>query len=40
MKKKKVSLKDIANELGVSATLVSYVINNREKEGRVGKEMA
>lgn len=40
MKKKQVSLKDIAAELGVSATLVSYVINNKEKEGRVGKEMA
>lgn len=38
--KKKVSLKDIAKELGVSTTLVSFVMNNKEKEGRVGKEMA
>lgn len=37
---KKVSLKDVAARVGVSATLVSYVINNKEKEGRVGKEMA
>lgn len=38
--KKRVLLKDIADELGVSATLVSMVINNKTKEGRVGKEMA
>lgn len=37
---KKVSLKDIANHLGVSTALVSYVINNKEKEARVGFEMA
>ena len=36
---KKVSLKDVANHLGVSAALVSYVINNKEKEARVGPEM-
>jgi len=38
--KKRVKLKDIAEELGVSTTLVSYVINNKERESRVGKEMA
>lgn len=38
--KKKITLKDIAEELGVSTTLVSLVINNKEKEGRVGKEIA
>jgi LacI family transcriptional regulator len=37
---KKVSLKDIATHLGVSITLVSYVINNKEKEARVGPEIA
>jgi len=38
--KKKVLLKDIAQELGVSTALVSYVLNNKEKESRVGKEIA
>src|SRR5882757_11026754 len=38
--KKKVSLKDVAWEVGVSTALVSYVINNREKEARVGKDIA
>lgn len=37
---KKVSIKDIARTLGVSTALVSYVLNNKEKEARVGKEMA
>ncbi|MBC7903977.1 MAG: LacI family DNA-binding transcriptional regulator [Gemmatimonadaceae bacterium] len=37
--KKKVSLKDIAQKLGVSTALVSYVLNN-QKEGRIGKEIA
>lgn len=37
---KKTSLKDIASQLGVSTALVSYVINNKEKEARVGVEMA
>lgn len=37
---KKISLKDIANEVGVSIALVSYVLNGKEKEARVGKEMA
>ena len=36
---KRVSLKDIANKLGVSTALVSYVLNN-QKEGRIGKEIA
>lgn len=38
--KKKVSIKDIAKSIGVSTALVSYVLNNKEKEARVGKEMA
>lgn len=38
--KKKVSIKDIARAAGVSTALVSYVINNKEKEARVGKEIA
>jgi LacI family transcriptional regulator len=37
--KKKVSLKDIANKVGVSIALVSYVLNNK-KEGRISKESA
>jgi len=36
---KKVSLKDIAEKVGVSTALVSYVINGLEKEKRVGKEI-
>jgi LacI family transcriptional regulator len=36
----KVSLKDVATHLGVSTALVSYVINGKEKENRVGPEMA
>lgn len=38
--KKKVSIKDIAQIVGVSTALVSYVLNNKEKEARVGKEIA
>lgn len=38
--KKKVSIKDIAQAVGVSTALVSYVLNNKEKEARVGKEIA
>ena len=37
--KKKISLKDIAQQVGVSTALVSYVLNN-QKEGRIGKEVA
>ena len=36
---KKISLKDIAQQVGVSAALVSYVLNN-QKEGRINKEVA
>ena len=36
---KKISLKDIANQVGVSTALVSYVLNN-QKEGRISKEVA
>ena len=38
--KKKVSLKDVARHVGVSTALVSYVVNNKEKEARVGAAMA
>ncbi|SEW39697.1 LacI family DNA-binding transcriptional regulator [Chitinophaga arvensicola] len=37
---KKVSLKDIATAAGVSTALVSYVLTNKEKEARIGEEMA
>lgn len=40
MKPKKVSLSDIAREAGVSTALVSYVLSGKEKEGRVGLEIA
>ena len=36
---KRVSLKDIAEKVGVSIALVSYVLNNK-KEGRINKEVA
>lgn len=38
--KKKISLKDIAERAGVSTALVSYVLNGKEKESRVGEEIA
>lgn len=38
--KKKVSLKDVAEYLGVSTALVSYVMNNKEKKARVSAGMA
>ena len=37
---KKVLLKDIARHVGVSIASVSYVLNNKEKEGRVGADIA
>lgn len=37
---RKVSLKDIAREVGVSIASVSYVINSTEKAGRVGADVA
>lgn len=40
IKPKKVSLKDIALKAGVSTALVSYVLNGKEKESRVGREIA
>ncbi|NJK85289.1 MAG: LacI family transcriptional regulator [Bacteroidales bacterium] len=36
---RKVSLKDIANRVGVSTALVSFVLNGQGKEKRVGAEM-
>ncbi|WP_020603738.1 LacI family DNA-binding transcriptional regulator [Spirosoma spitsbergense] len=40
MSAKRTSLKDIAQEAGVSTALVSYVLNGKEKESRVGPEIA
>ena len=40
MSAKKTSLKDIAQRAGVSTALVSYVLNGKEKESRVGQEIA
>lgn len=40
MRPKKISLSDIAREAGVSTALVSYVLSGKEKEGRVGPEIA
>lgn len=37
---KRVSIKTIAEKVGVSTALVSYVLNGKEKEARVGAEMA
>jgi len=36
---KKIALKDVAQPIGVSAALVSYVLNGKEKEARVGTDM-
>lgn len=38
-REKKVSLKDVANSLGVSTTLVSIVLNGKAKQYRIGEEM-
>jgi len=40
MKPKKISLSDIARAAGVSTALVSYVLSGKEKESRVGPEIA
>ncbi len=36
----KISLKDIAEKVGVSTATVSLVLNGKEKTGRIGKEIA
>ena len=36
---KKVSIKDVANSLGVSTTLVSVVLNGKAKQFRISEEM-
>ena len=36
---RRVSMKDIADKVGVSIALVSYVLNGQEKEKRVGAEV-
>lgn len=38
--KKRVSLSDVARHLGVSTALVSYVLNDKAEEKRVGKDIA
>lgn len=38
--KKKISLKDVANAVGVSITLVSIVLNGKAKQYRIADEMA
>lgn len=38
--KKRISLNDVAKHLGVSTALVSYVLNNKAEEKRVGKDIA
>ncbi|HLK98404.1 MAG TPA: substrate-binding domain-containing protein [Hymenobacter sp.] len=40
MRSRKVSLKDIAQSVGVSTALVSYVLSGKEKEYRVGPDIA
>ncbi len=37
---KKIALKDIAQNVGVSVALVSYVLNGKDKEARISTEMA
>lgn len=40
MERKRTSLKDIAKEANVSTSLVSFVLNNKDKEHRISPEMA
>ncbi len=37
---RRTSIKDIARKLNVSIALVSYVLNGKEKQARVGEEIA
>lgn len=39
VREKKVSIKDVANSLGVSTTLVSVVLNGKAKQFRISEEM-
>lgn len=39
-KKKNISIKDIAKEAGVSPSLVSFVLNGKQKQYRVSDQMA
>ena len=39
MKKKRYSLKDIANEFGVSSTTISFILNGKAKEKRISEEL-
>jgi LacI family transcriptional regulator len=39
MAKKKTSIKDIANALGISITTVSFILNGRAKEKRISEEL-
>lgn len=39
MAKKKISIKDIARELGISITTVSFILNGKAKEKRISDEM-
>lgn len=36
----RVSLKDIAKEVGVSSATVSLVLNNKAKDGRISEDVA
>lgn len=39
MAKKKISIKDIARELGISITTVSFILNGKAREKRISEEM-
>jgi len=39
MAKKKISIKDIANSLGISITTVSFILNGKAKEKRISEDL-